>query len=144
MVDRVISLEEYFGIKGKHPDCTQQRRANAVQLMSRVNTLLARAAEDGAYEWEVDPDTGTNISGTRGGAGDGGFRLSTSTTGAPGSAHKEAQAVDIYDPDGALDEWITDEVLQQCGLYREHPAQTMGWCHLQTRAPKSGNRTFYP
>jgi hypothetical protein len=140
----MISVEEYFGGKGKHQDCTAQRRANAVQLLSRVNTLLARAFDEGAYEWEVDPDTGTNISGSRGGSGDGGFRLSTATTGRLGSSHKEGQGVDIYDPDDHLDEWITDEILEQSGLYREHPDHTRGWVHLQTRAPGSGRRTFLP
>jgi hypothetical protein len=140
----MISVEEYFGIKGKHPDCTQPRRTNAVQLLSRVNTLLMRAAEEGAYLWVEDPDTGSCISGSRGGSGDGGFRLSTATTGRPGSSHKEGQGVDVYDPDNDLDEWITDEILEQSGLYREHPDHTPGWCHLQTRAPGSGRRTFLP
>jgi hypothetical protein len=140
----VISLEEYFGTKGKHPDCTQVRRSNAVALISKVNTLLARAAEEGVYDWPLDPDTGTNISGARNGVGDGGFRLSTSTTGAPGSAHKEGQGIDIFDPEETLDEWLTDEILEQSGLYRESPGKTPGWAHLQTRAPGSGRRTFLP
>lgn len=140
----MISVEEYFGPKGKHADCTQARRANAVALLSRVNALLARAYDEGAYAWETDPDTGTCISGSRGGSGDGGFRLSTATTGAPGSAHKEGQGVDIFDPEGFLDEWLTDDVLEKSGLYRESPDATPGWAHLQTRAPGSGRRTFHP
>jgi len=52
--------------------------------------------------------------------------------------------VDVADGNGKLDETITDALLEAHGLYREHPEATPGWCHLTTRAPKSGRRTFYP
>jgi hypothetical protein len=100
----------------------------------------------------IDPDTGTEISGSRRGRGDGGFRLETSTTGRAFSAHKEARAVDDYDPDNAFDRWLNEfefgegqnDKLEEHGLYREHPQSTNTWCHLTTRAPPSGKRTYYP
>jgi hypothetical protein len=63
---------------------------------------------------------------------------------APNSKHMTGHAIDIADNDGALDDWLTDEILEQYGLYREHPAATKSWCHLQDQPPRSGNRTFYP
>lgn len=140
----MIAVEEYFGAKARHPDATPIRKACAFTLLERVNALLEHAASEGAYDWPIDPDTGTNISGSKGGAGDGGFRLSTATTGRPGSSHKEGEGVDVFDPENTLDAWLTDEVLEQHGLHREHPDDTPGWCHLQTRAPGSGRRTFKP
>jgi len=106
--------------------------------------MLDAARWAGVYTDKIDPDTGTRVSGSKNGNGDGGFRLSSSTTGAKNSKHKQAQAVDIYDPDDALDDWLTDERLQEFGLYREHPKYTPGWCHLQSVSPPSGNRTFKP
>jgi hypothetical protein len=148
----VISEAEYFGHKINHADCTPVRRANAGMLLHRVNTLLADAHDAGAYGWLTDPDTGTCLSGSRGGAGDGGFRLSTATTGRPGSSHKEGEGADVFDEGDSLDRWLDqfeggnggNSKLEQHGLYREHPDDTPGWCHLQTRAVKSGRRTFKP
>ena len=53
-------------------------------------------------------------------------------------------AVDIFDPKNEIDGAITDQLLIAHELYREHPAATKGWCHLTTRAPHSGNRSFLP
>lgn len=61
-------------------------------------------------------------------------------------------AVDLYDPEDLIDAYISkfdlpngdNTLLRDCGLYREHPSATPGWCHLTTRAPKSKKRTFYP
>lgn len=150
----MISMIEYFGTKVGHDDCTPIRRANAGTLLARVNALLADAFDEGAYKWELDPDTGTCVSGSRGGAGDGGFRLSTSTTGRPGSAHKEGEAVDVYDPENKLDDWLDsfdedaegrfNSMLEKHDLYREKGEATPGWAHLQIRAPGSGKRTYVP
>lgn len=56
------------------------------------------------------------------------------------------QAVDLYDPDGALDDWCLahPERLAEAGLWQEHPAATKGWLHLQSIPPRSRNRVFYP
>lgn len=132
----MITAKEYFGEKAH----TQAHEEAAVDLLRRVNALC----EEVGYEAPDDPDTGTQISGSRGGKGDGGFRLMTATTGKTHSSHKEAKGVDVYDPDGILDAAITDEVLEKFGLYREAPEQTETWCHLTTRRPGSGHRTFIP
>lgn len=143
----MITAEAYF--QGKPHDAEQDILAD--DLLARVNALLAEA-ENAGIVVAIDPDTGSQISGSKGGAGDGGFRLPTATTGRPTSSHKTAQAVDVYDPAGELDGWLDDfEVgvgdnvkLAEHGLYREAPNATTGWLHLTTRAPRSGKRTFQP
>jgi hypothetical protein len=60
------------------------------------------------------------------------------------SQHRHAHAVDIFDPENALDNWLTDDTLRAYGLYREHPDSTPGWCHLQDVPPRSGHFTFVP
>jgi hypothetical protein len=138
----MITISDYFGAKIDDPDATPERVANAEELLRRVNALLDYAALEGVYEDWIDEDTGTQISGAKGGYGDGGFRLQSSKTGAPKSSHKMGQGVDVFDPHGKLDNWITDQILEEFDLYREHPAATRGWCHLQTR--KLSVRTFWP
>jgi len=135
----MITKEQYFQAKPH----TEDHEAAAEILLNHVNALLDAAAADG-IEVPTCPNTGTQISGSKGGSGDGGFRLQTSTTGSARSSHKMAQGVDVFDPSGDLDEWLDDEKLAKYGLYREHPSATPSWCHLSTRAPGSGRRTFYP
>lgn len=135
----MITLAQYFGSKPHTPD----HESCADYLLHRVANLEAEARAAGVDVAHIDPDTGTCISGSRGGAGDGGFRLPTATTGAGLSSHKEARGVDKYDPYNELDNWLTDEILARHSLYREHPEHTPGWCHLTTRAPNSRKRSFH-
>ena len=132
----MITKEQYFQAKPH----TAADEDNFYGLMTRVNDLLTFLD----YKVPTCPNTGSQISGSKGGSGDGGFRLNTATTGAALSSHKQAMAVDLYDPDNALDDMLTDALLEQFDLYREHPADTEHWCHLTTRAPHSGHRTFLP
>lgn len=144
----MIRLTEYFGSK----PYSVAHEAAAQDLLNRVNALIDEAAEAAAFVRTIDPDTGTEISGSKGGSGDGGFRLPNATTGRQGSSHKEAKGVDCFDPDGDLDEWLDtfeqgggrNSKLEEHGLYREAPTSTPTWCHLTTRAPGSGRRTFFP
>ncbi|HEY6965854.1 MAG TPA: hypothetical protein VI229_00170 [Burkholderiales bacterium] len=150
----MISAIEYFGYKPHTP----QQASCALDLLDRVNGLRAEAFAAGV-PCPIDPDTGTEISGSKGGAGDGGFRLETATTGRGNSSHKILPAakpagagVDCFDPTNALDGWLDqfedgaggNSKLEEYGLYREHPDSTPGWCHLTNRAPGSGHRTFQP
>lgn len=67
---------------------------------------------------------------------------------APSSKHMTGQAIDIYDPDGDLDEWCMSpggqKALVNLGLWLEHPSATKGWTHVQTIPPRSLNRVFFP
>jgi hypothetical protein len=143
-VEGVITFWEYFGAKIDSPDATEVRQGNAREMLVRVNGLLGAAEMVGVYVAPIDPDTGTCISGAKGGAGDGGFRLQDSTTGGVHSRHKEGDALDVYDPLNALDDWLTDDILAEHGLFREAPHSTPGWCHLQSHPPGSGRHTFEP
>lgn len=139
---RPITDRDYFGAFHDHPFITNTHRANAADLLERVNKLLTMAERAGV-SLEVNPITGTLVSGNR----NGGWRLPNAVVGSPRSAHKEARAVDVYDPhDGDLDDWCLENLalLESLGLYLEHPAATKGWCHLSTRPPRSGRRVFYP
>jgi len=143
----MITLAQYFA--SKPHDAGHDVFAD--ELLGAVNALLAEA-ESAGVKVPPCPNTGTQISGSKGGSGDGGFRLTTATTGVATSSHKEARAVDVYDPVGALDDWLDlfehgagdNHKLAEHGLFREAPNATSGWCHLSIRAPKSGRRTFVP
>lgn len=133
----MITVADYFAGYDDSPEITEEHRENALILLRRVNALLASR---GQPDRPRNPRTGTQVSGTR----DGGWRPKACLTGAPNSAHKDARAVDVYDPGNSLDAWVTDDILEEHGLYREHPDSTPGWSHLTTRAPASGHRTFIP
>lgn len=135
----MITVADVIGPWIKSPDLTAGRRKSIADLVPQVNALLAKAKAAG-IPLPINPKTGTQVSGEQ----YGGFRPQTCSIGAPHSAHKEGMAVDIYDPTNALDAWITDDVLRECGLYREGGNWTPGWTHLTTRRPGSGNRTFMP
>ena len=140
-----ITAEHYFKAYADHPEITDEIRANADTLLGRVDLLLDECVSMG-WEPHINPATGTYISGQQ----NGGWRPSTCKEGAPDSSHKEGSGIDVYDHMNELDDMIDDEMLKRHGLYREHPSATVnkkipgGWCHLTTRAPKSGRRTFYP
>lgn len=135
----MITLAEYFGPWEESPDATDDRHMAASAMLERVNALLSEAESFGVA-LEMNPHTGSLVSGQT----YGGFRPQDCPQGASHSSHKEARAVDIYDPHGELDRWITDLCLERHGLYREHPADTNGWSHLSDKAPGSGKRTFHP
>ena len=63
------------------------------------------------------------------------------------STHQTCQGIDIIDTDGGLRRFCVannNAILRKYDLFMEHPAYTKGWCHLQTRKPKSGNIVFVP
>ena len=135
----MITLQDYFGDK-PHPN---EYNLNALTLLYRVNNLLNAFDTDSGLTVLNNPKTGNQVSGSKG--GDGGFRLPTSLTGSSKSAHRLGMAVDIYDHDDQrLDNWLdkNPDALIKYDLYREDPASTLNWCHLSSRKPLSGKRTF--
>jgi len=135
----MITLQDYFNDK-PHPT---EYNLNALTLLYRVNNLIAAFVTDTRTILQNNPATGNQISGSK--SGDGGFRLPTSTTGSSKSAHKLGMAIDLVDH-GELDKWLDEnpDVLIKYDLYREASVSTPGWCHLSTRKPLSGKRTFKP
>jgi hypothetical protein len=130
-----ITLQQYFGSL-EHSDSD---KANAEIVLNRVNVLINEAVKYGVIIKE-NPKTQSFISGELWV----GFRTQDCPIGAPHSSHKLAMAVDVYDPENALDGWLDDIKLLKYDLYREHPGSTKGWCHLSSKSPASGKRTFYP
>jgi hypothetical protein len=135
----MITIAEYAGKWIDHKDFNTERQNNASALLRQVNLLLNAAERDGV-ELKTNPVTNSMLSGTQ----YGGFRPQSCPIGAPQSSHKLGMAIDVYDPQGLIDAWINDGILTQYQLYREAPAYTKGWCHLSTKPPKSGRRTFIP
>ena len=136
----MITLQQYVGKHSGSADWTPERQRNATILLPKVNALLDRYESETTREVKINPATGSNISGSS----DGGFREQNCPQGSAHSSHKEGKGIDVYDPDNAIDNWITDEVLEEFGLYREAPGSTNHWCHLTDRPPPSGHRTFQP
>ena len=136
----LITTRQYFGDFWDHPDATEKVKDSAILLIVAVNQLLCQYQDRTSNKVLINPKTNTIVSGTK----EGGFRPQSSKQGAKRSSHKTGEGVDIYDPDGKIDKWINDSILEQNELYREHPAYTSTWCHLSTRPPRSKSRTFRP
>lgn len=134
-----LTLQDYW--QGREvafaQELTPAIRRNAEDLLQRVNRLLALMT---TVDFERHPRTGSLVtSGWRPAA------VNAATPGAaPRSLHMSGQAVDLYDPDGDLDDWCMahQHLLARLDidLYLEHPSQTKGWCHLQSAPPKSQAR----
>lgn len=137
-------MTDYVGKWSKSPDWTPARQANAQRLLTACNALEAIAVKAGV-KFQVNPKTKSQVSGET----YGGFRPQDCPEGSPGSAHKEGMAVDRYDPDGAIDEWLNtskeaQNAARQLGLYFEAKSFTNGWSHWGIRRPASGNLFFIP
>jgi hypothetical protein len=137
----MITLDQYAGFWAGHEDWNPACQREAKILLDRVNALIVDYEATGK-KVAINSFTKSQISGAK----YGGFRTQDCPVGAPRSSHKLGMAVDIIDRDNALDDWITSnpDVLVTHDLYREAPEKTKSWCHLSTKAPKSGKRTFLP
>lgn len=141
----MITRDDYFVWQSEEKQHPAEHEANFEAMIKKVNFALYTAhQEHPSYDLLTCPNTGTLISGSHAGHGDGGYRLPDTVTGAAHSNHRTGHAVDVYDPHGELDEYMTDQQLERFGLYREHPLKTPGWCHLQDVPPGSGHRTYFP
>ena len=141
----MISLQDYWmGRDREFPMAmSPDLERNALRMVELANKVLMLAKSAGVT-MERHPRTGTAVSS--------GWRPPTvnaaTPNAAPNSKHMTGQAIDLYDPDGDLDEWLMtpdgQKVLADLGVWMEHPAATKGWCHLQSLPPRSGRRVFYP
>lgn len=135
----MIHVEDYLGHMSHIEEPSSEVIENARDLLSRVNVLLSRVRElDPEMEAAKDPKVN---SGWRPAS----YNL-TVLGAAKRSLHITGQAIDLADPDGELDEFLFDNahLLEEVGLWVEHPAATRRWCHLQSESPRSGNRFFWP
>lgn len=153
----MIAIEQYWmGRDAQYPEeLTPAIRANAEDLVGKVNLLLAFAEADGVAPG-IDQVTHTPVaSGWRPQA----INDRTANAG-KASRHITGQAVDLQDtPDRQLARWCLEntvpecvargepDLLKQVGLWMERPQWTGGadpWVHLQTIAPGSGRRVYIP
>lgn len=138
---RITAADYLMGRDAIYPgECTAEVRANVERTVEAVNELLVQLAHSGVA-LELNRMGSIINSGWRP-AG-----INAQTKGAaPKSKHMLGLACDLYDPEGAIDDWCMEhpEVLSDLGLYMEHPSATKGWCHVQVVPPGSGKRVFYP
>lgn len=129
---QTLKLADYYMGRDRlyRAELTTDLRANARDTVRRVNLLLKRAGIAAKVSSGWRPAA---INATIPGA-------------APGSKHISCLAIDLEDPEGVLDAWCMANlgVLEEIGLWLEHPHATPGWCHLQTQPPRSGSRVFSP
>lgn len=137
----MITLNQYVGPHRSSHDWTPEREQNATRLLAACVALEVEMAR-GGVAFPDNPKTLSGVSGTT----FGGFRPQDCPIGAPNSSHKEGLAVDRYDPRGEIDVWCMahQDRLAAHGIYIEHPSATPGWSHWTIKAPRSGNRVFYP
>lgn len=114
-------------------------RANAARTVETANALLVLAKTAGV-SLESNPRTGSIVSS--------GWRPPDVNSATPGAAanslHMQCLAIDLFDPDGDLDDWllsVSTTVLKDLGLWMEHPAATKGWAHVQLKPQRSFART---
>lgn len=128
MAKRLISREE---ILGKYPvsDITPLMEVNLSKLLDALNKFR------GLYGKPMTVNSGLRTP-----------EHNAKVGGSPKSSHLSGEACDFRDPDGELDNYCMthQDILEQCGLYLEHPDSTLGWTHLQIRRPGSGSRVFKP
>jgi hypothetical protein len=141
----MIELRDYWMQRDKDysKSLTVEIEHEAERTVSLANKLLETATLCGVT-LPTHPVNGTHVSS--------GWRpplINAATpNAAPNSKHMTGQAIDIYDPDGDLDDWLMSEkgqaTLDSIGLWMEHPSATKSWSHLQSIPPNSGRRCFYP
>lgn len=141
----MITVADYFmGRREQYPTAlSPDIEREAFRTVDLANKLLLQAQTYGVT-LPNSPRTGNLVAS--------GWRPPTVNAKTPGAAvnskHMTGQALDLYDPDGHLDDWLmTGEgqaAITALGLWMEHPSATKGWAHIQTRPPASGRRVFYP
>lgn len=138
-----ITLTDYLmGRDALYPnELTPQIKENADKTVTLTNALLAVLAAENV-PLEKHPQTQTVIAS--------GWRPPQINGQVKGAAvrskHMTGEAIDLYDPEGAIDDYLMDhpQVLLSLGLYLEHPSATKNWSHVQIVPPRSHNRVFYP
>ena len=141
----MISLQDYWLGRDREfpmamsPDL-EKRAAMMVELANKLLTI----AHSAGITLPTNPRTGSVVSS--------GWRPASvnpaTHNAAPDSKHRPGRAIDLYVPDGDLDEWLMtpdgQKTMADLGLWHEHPSATKGWAHVQSLPPWSGRRTFFP
>lgn len=124
---RLITVTEYLQGRATHDTLTFDQCSNMAGIVSIANQVLLDFGEyrkvNSGYR---RPEDNAAVGGSK------------------KSAHMSCEAVDLEDKDGRLKRFLTEDLLDKYDLYMEHPDATPSWCHIQTRATKSGARVFKP
>lgn len=127
----MITLDEYFmGRRERYAaDFEACYNDNATELLARVNRLLGYYGDYPGIRSGWRPPV-----------------INSAVCGAPGSKHLTGEAIDITDSTRFLSQWCDENLnlLERCELWIEDPHSTPSWVHLQSVAPRSGNRVFKP
>lgn len=125
----MVTTDTYFG----HNEVPEDIQANAVKLLSAVNSFLADYQD--MHGGQIRMSSGYRSP-----------EHNAKVGGAPQSHHMTGQAVDITDYDRRLATYCLEypDKLKAHGLYCEDLRATPSWVHFQTVAPRSGNRFFIP
>ncbi len=141
----MISIADYFmGRREQYPLAMSPEIERQALLTCELASKLLTQARTYGVTLDVSPRTKTLVAS--------GWRPPEFNSKVPGAApnskHMTGQAIDIYDPDGDLDDWLMtgagQAALTALGLWMEHPSATKSWSHLQTIPPRSMRRVFYP
>ena len=132
----MITLTDFWMDRDKIVPPSEEMRKNADETIYRANLLLSWYYHDNPDAEKVKVTSG--------------YRPPAINAQTPGAAarskHMTCQAIDLSDPDGELDDWCMEngKMLEQVGLWQEHPSATKNWVHWQIVPPRSGKRVFYP
>lgn len=134
-----IFVDDYFRDAVEHFGYTptEDERVKALDLLERVNTAIADyMGETGLPEPQLTSGYRCRAKSEE--------LIAHGYKAAINGHHEHAEAVDVSDGGEHFESWWTDEKLEKYGLYREAPASTIGWVHLQNVPPNSQHRTFNP
>lgn len=134
----MITVDLYLMGRDLKYACSDEVRRNAADTVEKTNQLKMLAAQGGV----VFPDDATEVaSGWRPDA----INECTSNAGKC-SSHISGCGLDTRDPQRLFARWCLRNLdkLEKIGLWMEDPRWTPTWVHLQTYAPKSGNRVYIP
>lgn len=132
----VVSFEDYITASGSYPErmdskeLTEEKVNNAYKLLDKINPFLIELAIT-----EVKVSSGFRTLAANKKAG-----------GASKSLHMECLAVDVVDEKGELKILILEnlDLAKKYNLYVEDFRWSVGWVHLQCKAPTSKRRIFVP
>jgi uncharacterized protein YcbK (DUF882 family) len=125
----MITMKEYLMGRIKESELDAELLTNAKLLLKKVNLIRE------AYGKPMYVSSGYRSPEVNKAAG-----------GAKKSNHMLCLAVDIADASGVFKKWLVANttLLEQVGIWCEHPDATPTWAHLQIVPPRSGNRFFKP
>ena len=142
----MITVEDYFmGQREKFPlALSPDIEREAARTVVLANKLLEMAKEAGVELTKLHPENHSLVSS--------GWRPPAVNAATPHAAtnskHMTGQAIDIFDPDRLLCNWVDTAsglgALSEIGLWIEDVHYTGSWLHCQTIPPNSGKRSFIP